>query len=39
VAGQTANCYCEAFGPGGTLGRETTAEVVLVRRLRDLLLP
>ena len=29
----------EAFRPGGTLGRETPAEVVLVPRLRDLLLP
>ncbi len=31
---ETANCYDETFGPGGTLGRETPAEVVLVRRLR-----
>ena len=29
----------ETFRPGGTLGRETPAEVVLVPRLRDLLLP
>src|SRR5579859_586442 len=31
---QTANCYHERFGANGTLGRETPAEVVLVRRLR-----
>jgi len=31
---QTANCYHETFGEHGTLGRETGAEVVLVRRLR-----
>ncbi|MBF8286186.1 MAG: hsdR, type I restriction enzyme, R subunit, partial [Anaerolineales bacterium] len=31
---QTANCYDETFGSNGTLGRETPAEVVLVRRLR-----
>ncbi len=31
---QTANCYDETFGSSGTLGRETPAEVVLVRRLR-----
>lgn len=30
---QTANCYEETFGTSGTLGRETTSEVVLVRRL------
>ena len=33
----TANCYQETFGPGGTLGRETTNEVVLVSRLRPAL--
>jgi len=27
------NCYHEKFGPDGTLGRETTQEVVLTRRL------
>jgi type I restriction enzyme R subunit len=27
------NCYHETFGPDGTLGRETTQEVVLTRRL------
>jgi len=31
---ETANCYCETFGPGSTLGRETTEQVVLERRLR-----
>ncbi len=30
----TANCFYESFGAHGTLGRETSAEVVLVRRLR-----
>ena len=29
-----ANVYHETFGPGGTLGRETNHEVVLVTRLR-----
>ncbi len=31
---ETLNCYHETLGPDGTLGRETFAEVVLVRRLR-----
>ena len=28
---QTANCYEESFGPGGSLGRETSSEVVLLQ--------
>ena len=32
---QTMNCYDEVFGKDGTLGRETAAEVVLTRYLRD----
>ncbi|HLW01390.1 MAG TPA: type I restriction endonuclease subunit R [Ktedonobacterales bacterium] len=31
---QTANCYYETFGPHGSLGRETSSEVVLRPRLR-----
>jgi len=31
---QTANCFYEVCGPNGTLGRETTTDVVLVSRLR-----
>jgi type I restriction enzyme, R subunit len=31
---QTINAFEEQYGPGGTLGRETRAEVVLVPRLR-----
>ena len=31
---ETANCYDETFGPEGTLGRETSSEVVLLSRLR-----
>jgi type I restriction enzyme R subunit len=31
---QTANCYHETFGEGSTLGRETSEQVVLERRLR-----
>jgi type I restriction enzyme R subunit len=31
---RTLNCFYERFGPGGTLGRENTAEVVLIPRLR-----
>jgi len=31
------NCYEEAFGPSGTLGRETSMEVVLIPRLKDAL--
>src|SRR3989304_704236 len=34
---QTVSAMEEAFGPGGTLGRETRGEVVLVARLRDAL--
>jgi type I restriction enzyme R subunit len=34
---QTANCYEETFGPQGTLGRETSSEVVLLSRLRPML--
>ena len=30
----TANCYHETYGENGTLGRETSNEVVLVRKLR-----
>ena len=32
---ETVSSSDEAMGPTGTLGRETTAEVVLVPRLRD----
>jgi type I restriction enzyme R subunit len=31
---ETANCFHETFGPHGTLGRETPAEVILVPPLR-----
>lgn len=31
---EVINCYDEKLGAGGTLGRETTAEVVLVPRLK-----
>jgi type I restriction enzyme R subunit len=34
---KTQNCYYETFGPNGALGRETTSDVVLVRRLRPAL--
>lgn len=34
---ETANCFYETFGLNGTLGRETSAEVVLVPRLRTAL--
>jgi len=34
---ETANCFNEVFGPGGTLGRETPADVVLLPRLHDAL--
>ena len=30
---ETANCFEETFGSEGTLGRETTSEVVLLSRL------
>jgi type I restriction enzyme R subunit len=32
---QTINCFREVYGPGGTLGRENSGEVVLVSRLRS----
>ena len=31
------NCFHERFGPGGTLGRDNSAEVVLLPRLRSAL--
>src|SRR5690348_4698359 len=31
---EVADCYYETFGENGTLGRETSAHVVLGRRLR-----
>lgn len=34
---ETVNCFHETLGTGGTLGRETTSEVVLTRYLRDAL--
>ncbi|MGD0954401.1 MAG: type I restriction endonuclease [Methanotrichaceae archaeon] len=34
---QTMNCFYEKFGPGGSIGRETSTEVVLVNRLRSVL--
>jgi len=34
---QTTNCFCEQFGPRGTLARETKSDVVLVDRLRTAL--
>lgn len=34
---QTINCYAETFGDGGLLGRETRADIVLVRELRSAL--
>jgi type I restriction enzyme R subunit len=34
---ETATCFYERFGAGGTLGRETPNEVVLVSRLRPAL--
>ena len=37
VGWQTINCYEETFGKDGTLGRETSAEVVFVSRLRPAL--
>lgn len=33
----TANCYHETYGENGTLGRETSAEVVLIPKLRSAL--
>jgi len=35
IGWETKNCYEEVFGKEGTLGRETTSEVVLTRYLRD----
>ena len=32
---EVADCYYETYGEGGTLGRETSAQVVLERRLRE----
>src|SRR5438093_1184838 len=34
---ETANCFHETFGPHGALGRETSADVVLLSRLRTAL--
>lgn len=34
---ETSNCFYEAFGSNGTIGRETPSEVVLVSRLRPAL--
>lgn len=34
---ETVNCFHETLGASGTLGRETTSEVVLTRYLRDAL--
>jgi type I restriction enzyme, R subunit len=34
---ETTDCYEETFGAGGTLGRETSSEVVLLSRLRPAL--
>ncbi|MBA7509850.1 hypothetical protein ES705_01822 [subsurface metagenome] len=31
---ETINCFDETLGPGGILGRETTSEVVLIKRLK-----
>lgn len=31
------NCYDETFGPSGTLGRETSMDIVIVSRLKDAL--
>jgi len=35
---QTKNCFRETFGIGGTLGRETSSEVVIVNQLRSALM-
>src|SRR6267378_5666128 len=35
---EVADCYRETLGPSSTLGRETSAQVVLERRLRAALL-
>ena len=34
---RTANCYNERFGPSSTIGRENSAEVVLIPKLRTAL--
>jgi len=34
---EAANCFYETYGSGGTLGRETSGEVVLTQRLRPAL--
>jgi type I restriction enzyme R subunit len=34
---QTANCFDETFGPQGTLGRETSSEILLFPCLRSAL--
>ena len=34
---ETADCFEETFGENGTLGRETSSEVVLVARLKPVL--
>jgi len=34
---ETINCFHESLGSSGTLGRETTAEVVLIRYLRKVM--
>lgn len=38
IGWDTLNCYDEKFGKDGTLGRETSSEVVLVRPLREALI-
>jgi type I restriction enzyme, R subunit len=35
---QTKNCFRETFGISGTLGRETSSEVVIVNQLRSALM-
>ncbi len=34
---EATNCLDETFGPAGTLGRETSSDVILNRRLREAL--
>lgn len=34
---ETSNCFYETFGPAGMLGRETSYDVILKRRLRPAL--
>jgi len=38
IGWQTLDCYSEAFGEEGTLGRENRSEVILVRELRNALI-